>query len=181
MRNVYPFPPTKTRLAVQYLCSFYCPLRRNLLKSQDGLMISVSTIYFSMRVVPAPPLPITKKRLTMYCCVPPPLSSVSQPAAPQSAALGQLMIGAALVNSVYSFAWDVKMDWGLCQAGSRRWGLRNTLLISHEDPWPYYAAVAMDLVLRLTWIARLAEGWFPLTDMVLTLELIEVRFLFCFS
>ena len=67
------------------------------------------------------------------------------------------------------------MDWGLLQPGSRRWGLRNTLLINHEDPWPYYAAVAVDLVLRLAWLSRLAEGRFQSMDMVLTLELVEVR------
>ncbi len=89
--------------------------------------------------------------------------------------MGKAIIGAALLNSAYSFAWDVKMDWGLVQPGSRRWGLRNTLLISHEDPWPYYAAVAVDLVLRLAWLSRLAEGRFQSTDMVLTLELVEVR------
>ncbi|CAM9969787.1 unnamed protein product, partial [Hapterophycus canaliculatus] len=88
--------------------------------------------------------------------------------------VGAAIIVAALFNSAYSFAWDVKMDWGLAQPGSRKRGLRNTLLISHEDPWPYYAAVAVDLLLRLTWIARLIEGRFRYTDMVLTLELVEV-------
>lgn len=68
------------------------------------------------------------------------------------------------------------MDWGLGQRGSRRWGLRNTLLICHEAPWPYYVAVAVDLVLRLTWVARLVEGRFRSVDMVLTLELVEVSF-----
>lgn len=89
--------------------------------------------------------------------------------------MGKAIIAAALLNSAYSFAWDVKMDWGLGQPGSRRRGLRNTLLISHEDPWPYYAAVGVDLVLRLAWVARLADGRFRYMDMVLTLELVEVR------
>ncbi|CAM9848145.1 unnamed protein product [Ectocarpus sp. 6 AP-2014] len=88
--------------------------------------------------------------------------------------VGKAIIAVALLNSVYSFAWDVKMDWGLGQRGSRRWGLRNTLLICHEAPWPYYVAVAVDLVLRLTWVARLAEERFRSVDMVLTLELVEI-------
>lgn len=68
------------------------------------------------------------------------------------------------------------MDWGLVQTGSKRWGLRNTLLISHEDPWPYYAAVVLDLLLRLTWLTRFlgTDGRLGATDMVLTLELVEV-------
>ena len=94
---------------------------------------------------------------------------------PQLPGVGKAIIAAALLNSAYSFAWDVKMDWGLGQPGSRKWGLRNTLLISHEDPWPYYAAVAVDLMLRLAWLLRLADGRFRYTDMVLTLELVEVR------
>ena len=83
-------------------------------------------------------------------------------------------MAAALFNSMYSFAWDVRMDWGLGQPGAKRWGLRNSLLISPEDPWPYYVAVGLDFVLRLTWLARLADGWFRYRDLVLTLELIEV-------
>lgn len=94
---------------------------------------------------------------------------------PQLPGVGKAIIAAALLNSAYSFAWDVKMDWGLGQPGSRKWGLRNTLLISHEEPWPYYAAVAVDLVLRLAWLTRLADGRFQYVDMVLTLELVEVR------
>lgn len=89
--------------------------------------------------------------------------------------MGEAIILAALLNSAYSFAWDVKMDWGLGQPGSRKWGLRNTLLISHEDPWPYYVAVGVDLMLRLAWLTRLVDGRFRYTDMVLTLELVEVR------
>ncbi|CAM9514062.1 unnamed protein product [Pylaiella littoralis] len=88
--------------------------------------------------------------------------------------VGNAIIAAALFNSAYSFAWDVKMDWGLGQTGSRTWGLRNTLLISHEEPWPYYLAVVVDLVLRLSWLLRLKEGRFGHVDMVLTLELVEV-------
>lgn len=100
-----------------------------------------------------------------YCCIVP---------SKQLPGVGNAIIAAALFNSAYSFAWDVKMDWGLGQTGSRTWGLRNTLLISHEEPWPYYLAVVADLVLRLSWLLRLKEGRFGHVDMVLTLELVEV-------
>lgn len=93
----------------------------------------------------------------------------------QSVTLGQVILLVALFNSLYCFAWDVRMDWGLGQVGAKRCGLRNTLLISHEDPWPYYVAIALDFVLRLTWLARLGRGWAGFTDVVLTLELVEVR------
>lgn len=70
------------------------------------------------------------------------------------------------------------MDWGLMQPGAKKWGLRNTLLINHDNPWPYYAAMVMDLLMRLTWLARRHKGWMGFTDLVLTLELVEVSFTF---
>lgn len=96
----------------------------------------------------------------------------------QSAAFGHLIVAAMLFNSMYCFAWDVRMDWGLAQAGSKRCGLRNTLLISHEHPWPYYTAIAADFLLRLTWLARLRTGWGAYTDVALVLELVEVSGVF---
>lgn len=86
----------------------------------------------------------------------------------------RVVIVAAIFNSLYSFVWDVRMDWGLGQAGAKRWGLRNTLLVSRNAAWPYYAAIALDLVLRLAWVAKLMEKGLARTDLVLTLELVEV-------
>jgi hypothetical protein len=34
-----------------------------------------------------------------------------------------------LAASVYSYAWDLRMDWGLVQAGATHPGLRNVLML----------------------------------------------------
>ncbi|CAN0311165.1 unnamed protein product, partial [Discosporangium mesarthrocarpum] len=88
----------------------------------------------------------------------------------------RLSFASALVNSLYSFAWDVRMDWGLGQPRAKKWGLRNTLLVSRDASWPYYIAVAVDLVLRLAWLpVRLGERKLDDTiDLALMLGVLEV-------
>lgn len=87
-------------------------------------------------------------------------------------------IVSVFVNSLYSFWWDVTNDWGLAllapsahsstsnfkrsaaSVGSQsRYQvgvslLRPSTLLS--DPWIYYAAIAIDLLLRLTWSFKLS-------------------------
>ncbi|KAG0246924.1 hypothetical protein BGX31_005412 [Mortierella sp. GBA43] len=68
----------------------------------------------------------------------------------------------ATVTSIYTFVWDVYMDWGLFQFGRRGGGaygypfLRQELVYSRI--WVYYVAIIMDFVGRFTWMLRL----FPL-------------------
>ncbi|CAN0456819.1 unnamed protein product, partial [Phaeothamnion confervicola] len=80
---------------------------------------------------------------------------------------------AAVLNSSFCFGWDVKMDWGLAQPGSKRPGLRNTTLLSRAS-WPYYSAVALDAVLRMVWVVKYWATELPFTDLVLVLEIVEV-------
>jgi hypothetical protein len=85
-------------------------------------------------------------------------------------------LAAAAVNSLYSYWWDVTNDWGLEALAPRKppppalpralvlpaahdkataypWGLRRVLLL----PLPVYPLlVFLDLVLRLTWSAKLS-------------------------
>ena len=95
----------------------------------------------------------------------------------------RVLLWALLANSLYSFAWDVVMDWGLGRCGSnnsssstshgsggghhrgrgrfnpqpatRYPGLRPTLLFGAA--WPYYGAIAVDLSLRLLWALKYLE------------------------
>jgi hypothetical protein len=56
------------------------------------------------------------------------------------------------VSSAYSFVWDLYMDWGLLRptrCASRR-GLRDELML--QAPAAYYAAMALNGALRLTWV-----------------------------
>ncbi|KAL2165475.1 hypothetical protein VTH06DRAFT_775 [Thermothelomyces fergusii] len=73
-------------------------------------------------------------------------------------------VAASLLNSLYSFYWDVAKDWDLTLFSKDRgspdhpYGLRRTLLV--HRPAVYYAVILMDLALRCTWMVKLS----PRTD-----------------
>jgi hypothetical protein len=57
-----------------------------------------------------------------------------------------------IINSLYSFWWDVVMDWNLTiltnpsSPGKKLWGLRKTIHFS--SPQLYYTAIFLDFILR---------------------------------
>ncbi|XP_029658750.1 xenotropic and polytropic retrovirus receptor 1 [Formica exsecta] len=63
-----------------------------------------------------------------------------------------LWICSCLINSIYSYTWDLKMDWGLLDsnAGENRF-LREEVVYSAS--WFYYFAIIEDFILRFVWIA----------------------------
>lgn len=67
----------------------------------------------------------------------------------------RVLLWALLINSLYSYSWDIFMDWGLGQLHARHPGLRPTLLF--PSPSAYYAAMLADLVLRLLWVLKYLE------------------------
>lgn len=69
----------------------------------------------------------------------------------QNNAFFYLWIISAFISTCYTFAWDVKMDWGLLDrnAGENRF-LREEIVYPHKSY--YYLAIAEDLVLRLSWV-----------------------------
>ncbi|KAK4185506.1 EXS family-domain-containing protein [Podospora australis] len=79
---------------------------------------------------------------------------------------------ASLVNSLYSFYWDVAKDWDLTLFSEERersspdhpFGLRRRLLV--HKPIVYYAVIALDLALRCTWVIKLN----PSLDQISSLE-----------
>lgn len=54
-------------------------------------------------------------------------------------------------SSLYSFAWDVYMDWGL---GRKQHGFLGPNLM-YPRKYYYYCTIAMDLVLRFMWVLTL--------------------------
>ncbi|GLE03319.1 hypothetical protein PINS_up012209 [Pythium insidiosum] len=60
----------------------------------------------------------------------------------------------AVFNSLYSFLWDVIMDWGLGQPGLPRrvMFLRHQLL--YRPRVLYYVVIAVDFVLRILWVTK---------------------------
>ena len=56
-----------------------------------------------------------------------------------------------VASSLYSFTWDVIMDWGLGQPKFAFLGPR----LMYPQRWVYYAVIAADLVLRFMWVLTL--------------------------
>ncbi|RKP23401.1 EXS family-domain-containing protein [Syncephalis pseudoplumigaleata] len=64
-----------------------------------------------------------------------------------------------LLNSLYSFYWDVAIDWHLGQAGPLRHLAVAVLLrpiLYFGEPLIYYTAIMMDFLLRFTWSLKLS-------------------------
>jgi len=88
---------------------------------------------------------------------------------------------ACLVNSLYSFYWDVAKDWDLTLFSDERaapdhpYGLRRRLLV--HKPVVYYVVIAMDLLLRLTWTVKLSATMDRIADFessIFLLQFLEV-------
>lgn len=59
-----------------------------------------------------------------------------------------------MINSSYTSAWDLKMDWGLFQTQSRHFLLRDDLVFPR---WTYYVAVPINVMLRFAWTLNAAS------------------------
>lgn len=101
----------------------------------------------------------------------------------QKAALNKAWLAAVLVNSLYSFYWDVTKDWDLTllsskgerQAPNHPWGLRERLVFRPINI--YYVVICMDLMLRCTWSMKLSRNLDKFTDFesgIFLIELLEV-------
>ena len=89
---------------------------------------------------------------------------------------------ATMINSFYSFYWDVAKDWDLTLLSSSRghaelhpYGLRRIRIF--EPPTLYYAVIAVDLVLRCTWSLKLSvhlEHFNDIEGGIFMLEILEI-------
>lgn len=65
---------------------------------------------------------------------------------------------AAITNSLYSFWWDVQMDWDLTLLGKTRhtnpYGLRQQRVF--HSPMVYYIVIIFDIILRFAWSFKLS-------------------------
>lgn len=98
-----------------------------------------------------------------------------------AAAIYHMWLLAALINSIYSFIWDVSQDWGLEMIGTSplkfmHRGLRQVLALKPTS-W-YYFAIIIDLGLRMLWAHKLTTNWAGLGDYESGLFLIELLEIF---
>jgi hypothetical protein len=69
-----------------------------------------------------------------------------------------LWLYAVIINTLYSFAWDVFMDWGLGFPRDRMGRPQYLFLRPHLDfkfPLIYYVVIVMDLLLRGCWSLKM--------------------------
>lgn len=98
----------------------------------------------------------------------------------QRTGLYRAWVVACLVNSLYSFYWDVAKDWDLTLFSGERarnapdhaLGLRRRLLIGN-GPATYYLVIATDLMLRCTWSLKLSPHLDHITDFESSIFVIE--------
>jgi hypothetical protein len=72
--------------------------------------------------------------------------------------LEMLWLYAVIINTLYSFAWDVFMDWGLGFPRDRMGRPQYLFLRPHLDfkfPLIYYVVIVMDLLLRGCWSLKM--------------------------
>ncbi|CAJ2501562.1 Uu.00g044150.m01.CDS01 [Anthostomella pinea] len=105
----------------------------------------------------------------------------------------RIWVGACVVNSLYSFYWDVAKDWDLTlfNGARERRGVRDGRFSNHDQrhafglrrqlrlgpPVLYYAVVAVDLCLRCTWSLKLSPHLDHVADFessIFVIELLEV-------
>ncbi|KAH6634084.1 EXS family-domain-containing protein [Chaetomium sp. MPI-SDFR-AT-0129] len=98
-----------------------------------------------------------------------------------SPGLFRAWVAACLLNSFYSFYWDVAKDWDLTLFSKDRaspghpFGLRRALLV--HKPVVYYAVIALDLALRCTWMIKLSSNMDRISDFessIFLLQFLEV-------
>lgn len=88
-----------------------------------------------------------------------------------------------LINSLYSFYWDVAKDWDLTmfsaekqrKAGQHPWGLRDRLIFRSANL--YYIVIVLDLLLRCTWSMKLSPHLNRFSDWesgIFIIEFLEV-------
>lgn len=99
----------------------------------------------------------------------------------ERAALFRAWVVASVINSLYSFYWDVARDWDLTLFSSKEertapdhsYGLRRRLMIGN-GPVTYYYVIALDLMLRSTYILKLTPDLEHISEFETSLFLIEV-------
>lgn len=86
-----------------------------------------------------------------------------------------------MLNSLYSFYWDIARDWDLTLFSPKRndpshpYGLRRMRVF--DAPSLYYAVIVVDLVLRCSWSMKLSvhlEHFNDIEGGIFMLELLEI-------
>ena len=61
----------------------------------------------------------------------------------------------AITSTLYSYSWDLKIDWALLDRKADLCLLRDRLIYRH---WTYYFMMVGNFVLRLAWVLTLSPN-----------------------
>jgi hypothetical protein len=61
----------------------------------------------------------------------------------------------AISSSIYSYVWDLKIDWALLEKNSTHCLLREDLIYDYRS---YYVMMISNLILRLAWVLTLSQN-----------------------
>ncbi|KXJ95915.1 EXS family protein [Microdochium bolleyi] len=92
----------------------------------------------------------------------------------------RLWVASCIINSAYSFYWDVAKDWDLTlfstkkerEAPDHAYGLRRQIRLG--PPVLYYSVIVLDLMLRCTWSLKLSPHLDHVADFESSIFVIEV-------
>lgn len=75
-----------------------------------------------------------------------------------------------ILHSIYTYSWDIRMDWGLLECESPNRLLREEM-VYHRHTY-YYAAIIENFILRFAWVIRigLQETIAPPTELLFTIS-----------
>jgi xenotropic and polytropic retrovirus receptor 1 len=70
-----------------------------------------------------------------------------------------IFVAISLISTLYAFAWDLYMDWGLLRSKEAgKFGLRSKILL---PSWFYYYSIVTNFFLRFTWVLPLFASQMP--------------------
>ena len=60
------------------------------------------------------------------------------------------------ITTIYSYAWDIRMDWGLFEKNHKYPFLREVLVLPYKKV--YYGVIVLNFFMRCSWILSLSPA-----------------------
>jgi len=72
----------------------------------------------------------------------------------------------AVIGTLYSYYWDIKMDWGFLEGNLKQNKLlRQNTLLPKNYFFVYYLAAVINFLLRISWVLTISPAFFGLSDL----------------
>lgn len=74
----------------------------------------------------------------------------------QNSTLLPAWLAVSIISTLYAYAWDLRMDWGLLETSGKNFLLRK--YITFEPKRNYYIVMITNLIMRLAWTITLSPS-----------------------